>query len=69
MSFKNMRELLARLLLLLLLIGLEAVLGVSGSPSTFPNDTRGVNVNTLYFNWIVVIAIKIAAPMPDSLWF
>jgi hypothetical protein len=64
-----MKRLLARLLLLLLLIGLEAVLGVSGSPSTFPNDTRSINVNTLYFDWIVVIAIKIIAPMPDSFCF
>jgi hypothetical protein len=64
-----MRGLLAQLLLLLLLIGLEAVLGVSSSPSTFPNDTRSINVNTLYFDWIVVIAIKIIAPMPGSLWF
>jgi hypothetical protein len=63
-----MRELLARLLLLLLLIGLEAVLGVSGSPSTFPNDTRSINVNTLYFDWIVIFAAKIFTPMPDSLW-
>jgi hypothetical protein len=61
-----MKRLLAQLLLLLLLIGLEAVLGVSSSPSTFPNDTRSINVNTLYFDWIVIIAIKIIAPMPDS---
>jgi hypothetical protein len=65
-----MKRLLARLLLLLLLIGLEAVLGVSiSSPSTFPNNTRSINVDTLYFDWIVVIAIKIDAPMPDSLCF